>query len=109
MFPFGFGLSYTSYSYSNLTVSSQSVRFTVRNTGARDGAEVAQVYARVPGEPYARLVSWRKVVLKAGESQTISAPIDPMYLSVWDVARHAWALQRGPTWSWLAARPTIRL
>ena len=46
-------------------------------------------------EPYARLVAWRKVALKAGESWTLTVPIDPIYLSVWDGARHAWSLQPG--------------
>lgn len=89
LFPFGFGLSYTSYSYSGLTVSpdGSSVSFTVANTGHRAGAEIAEVYASLPesaGEPPKRLIGWQKVELAAGESKFIRLAIDPTYLSIWD-------------------------
>jgi beta-glucosidase len=91
LFPFGFGLSYTSYSYSGLTVSpdGSSVSFTVANTGHRAGAEIAEVYASLPesaGEPPKRLIGWQKVELAAGESKFIRLAIDPTYLSIWDEA-----------------------
>lgn len=91
LFPFGFGLSYTSYSYSGLTVSpdGSSVSFTVANTGHRAGAEIAEVYASLPesaGEPPKRLIGWQKVGLAAGESKFIRLAIDPTYLSIWDEA-----------------------
>ena len=91
LFPFGFGLSYTSFSYSGLTVSPEgsSVSFTVANTGQRAGSEVAEVYASLPesaGEPPKRLIGWQKVELAAGERKTVHLTIDPTYLSIWDEA-----------------------
>ena len=69
LFPFGYGLSYTSYAYSGLKLTpgdSPTVTFTVKNTGARAGAETTQVYTKLPqsaGEPFKRLVAWDKVQL----------------------------------------------
>src|ERR1700691_841430 len=65
LFAFGFGLSYTTYGYSRLSVDSgaKTVRFTVKNTGRRPGTEIAEVYARLPlsaDEPYRRLVGWTR-------------------------------------------------
>ena len=77
LFPFGYGLSYTTYSYSGLTVTpgdKVKVTFTVANTGARAGAEIAEVYAALPAsaqEPPKRLVGWSKVKLEAGEKTTV--------------------------------------
>jgi beta-glucosidase len=74
-FPFGYGLSYTTYSYSNMKVTPGEhvrVSFTVKNTGSRAGAEIAQVYASFPssaGEPPKRLVGWSRVKLNPGESK----------------------------------------
>jgi beta-glucosidase len=101
MFPFGLGLSYTTYAYSGLTPTAgrePSVRFSVKNTGQRAGIEIVQVYAGLPastGEPPHRLVAWQPVELKAGESKTVTLPIDPLYLSIFDVDRDAWQLAPG--------------
>ncbi len=101
LFPFGYGLSYTNYSYSDLEVTSgptPSVSFFVRNVGGRDGVEIAQVYASLPdgsGEPPKRLVGWVRVPLKAGESSRASVAIDPKYLSIYDDATAAWKLLPG--------------
>jgi beta-glucosidase len=101
LFPFGFGLSYTTYSYSGLEVtpgSETAVSFTVKNTGGRDGVEIAQVYASLPpgsSEPPKRLVGWSRVALKAGESKAVTVSIDPKYLSVWDEAGDKWKLLPG--------------
>ena len=95
LFPFGFGLSYTDYAYSGLTATVSGATFTVRNNGARDGAEIAQVYAQIPGEPFKRLVGWSKIALKAGESRSVTVPIDPLYLSVFDAPHDKWQLQKG--------------
>ena len=101
LFPFGFGLSYTSYGYSNLKVSSEkplSATFTVANTGARDGAEIAEVYAALPAaaqEPPKRLVGFTKIELKAGEQKTVTVEIEPKFLSIWDEAKNAWTLVPG--------------
>lgn len=101
LFPFGHGLSYTTFAYSGLKVSSEgqtSVTFTVKNTGQRDGGEVAQVYASLPAsaaEPPKRLVGFSKVWLKAGESKDVMIPISPKYLSIFDEAKNSWQLLPG--------------
>jgi beta-glucosidase len=101
LFPFGYGLSYTSYSYSGLTVTSGKTikaTFTLANTGARAGAEIAEVYASLPAtaqEPPKRLVGWSKVKLNAGEQRTVTVEIDPKYLSIFDVQKDGWALVPG--------------
>jgi beta-glucosidase len=101
LFPFGYGLSYTTYAYSGLKVtpgSKLSVTFTVKNTGRRPGAEVAEVYAALPasaGEPPKRLVGWSKVKLNAGESREVSVEVDPKYLSVFNPERNTWELVPG--------------
>jgi beta-glucosidase len=101
LFPFGFGLSYTAFSYSDLKVtpgSDTTVSFTVKNTGGRAGAEIAEVYAALPasaGEPPKRLVGWSKVNLNAGESKQVSVNITPLYLSIYDEASDSWKLVPG--------------
>ncbi len=101
LFPFGYGLSYTTYSYSNLRVTpgkTPHVSFTVTNTGNRAGAEIAEVYASLPAsanEPPKRLVGWNKVQLKAGESKEVSVDVDPKYLSIFDVKQNGWQLVPG--------------
>ncbi|HEX4542992.1 MAG TPA: glycoside hydrolase family 3 C-terminal domain-containing protein [Candidatus Acidoferrum sp.] len=101
LFPFGFGLSYTAFSYSDLKVtlgSETTVSFTVKNTGGRVGAEIAEVYAALPasaGEPPKRLVGWSKVNLSAGESKQVSVNVTPLYLSIYDEASDSWKLVPG--------------
>jgi beta-glucosidase len=99
LFPFGFGLSYTRYEYSGLNASQHEVSFTVRNSGSRAGTEVAQVYAVLPastGEStFKRLVAWDRVALAAGESKTVTLTLDPLYLSIFDVSKDAFALAPG--------------
>jgi len=101
LFPFGYGLSYTTYSYSTLKViSGKAVQlsFHLANTGTRAGAEIAEVYAILPasaGEPPKRLVGWSKVKLDPGESKEVTIEIDPWYLSIFNVERDAWQLLPG--------------
>lgn len=101
LFPFGYGLSYTSFTYSGLQVSTggeTSITFTVKNTGSRAGAEIAEVYAALPanaGEPPKRLVGWTKVELRAGESQQVRVTINPLYLSVYEEGAGSWKLLPG--------------
>jgi len=101
LFPFGYGLSYTTYRYSGLTVTpgdKVKVSFTLTNSGARDGAEIAEVYAALPAsaqEPPKRLVGWSKVELKAGEKKTVEVEIDPKYLSIFDEGKDGWSLLPG--------------
>ena len=100
-YPFGFGLSYTSFAYSNLKATgseSTEVSFSVRNTGKRAGQEVAQVYLSMPasaGEPPKRLIGWEKVPLNPGESKTVTLNIDPLYLSIFDATTDRWTIVPG--------------
>ena len=101
LFPFGHGLSYTTYSYSGLKVTpgkNPKVTFTLKNTGKRDGAEVAQIYAALPAsaaEPPKRLVGFNKVWLKAGESKEVTVEVNPKYLSIFNVEQNGWQLLSG--------------
>jgi beta-glucosidase len=101
LFPFGFGLSYSTYSYSNLQATAEKawkVTFSVTNTGQRAGAEVAQVYALLPssaGEPFKRLIAWQKIALANGETKSVTVSVDPLYLSIFNVERNAWELVPG--------------
>jgi beta-glucosidase len=100
LFPFGFGLSYTSYAYSGLSVdsSAKTVRFTVKNTGKRAGTEIAEVYATLPkdtDEPFKRLVGWKRVTLASGESQDVTIAIDPQPLQTFDESENTWMLING--------------
>ena len=98
-FPFGHGLSYTSFTYADLAVSKSAVRFTVTNTGAVPGAEVAQLYLGFPaaaGEPPRQLKGFEKTaVLAPGASQTVTLVLDARSFSIWDVAQSAWSVVPG--------------
>jgi beta-glucosidase len=100
LFAFGFGLSYTTYAYSGLTVDSnaKAARFTVKNTGNRAGTETAEVYARLPkgaDEKFKRLAGWKRITLKPGESQTVTVAVDPRVLQTFDEANNRWNLAPG--------------
>lgn len=101
LFPFGFGLSYTTFAYSGLTITpgdSTAVTFTVKNAGKRAGIETAQVYASFPdaaGEPPKRLVGWAKIDLAPGESKQVSVPVSRERLSIYDEASDSWKLVPG--------------
>jgi len=98
LFAFGEGLSYTTFAYSGLKAGMESVSFTVRNTGKRPGAEVAQVYAGLPAaanEPPKRLVAWEKIELAPGESKTVTLRLEPKLLSIFDVGTNGWQLLGG--------------
>jgi beta-glucosidase len=101
LFPFGFGLSYTSYAYSGLTVKNGdglTVSFSVKNSGERAGTEIAQVYSSLPdaaGEPPKRLIGWARVELAAGESKEVTIPVDRDRLTVFDEATDQWKFVPG--------------
>jgi beta-glucosidase len=109
LFPFGFGLSYTTFAITNpqLTPTATGsnpgfqVTFDVQNTGARTGAEVAQVYLGLPGSTgeQKRLVGWQKVPLTAGQQQSLSVTVnagDPLHpLAYWDPSALAWTIASG--------------
>jgi beta-glucosidase len=101
LFPFGYGLSYTTYRYSGLSVTQEKtvkVTFTVANTGTRSGAEVSEVYASLPAsaqEPPKRLIGFAKTKLDAKGKQTITVEVDPKYLSIFDEQKDDWTLLPG--------------
>jgi beta-glucosidase len=101
LFPFGYGLSYTTFAYSGLKVEkgeTVKVSFTLANTGHRSGAEVAEVYAGLPAsaqEPPKRLVGFAKVNLAPGAKQVVTVDIPRKYLSIWNVDKHGWELLSG--------------
>lgn len=99
LYPFGFGLSYTSFEYSDLKVAQEGVTFTLTNTGACDGAEVAQMYVGLPESrvfrPAKELKGFQKVFLKAGESQNISIKFDDKTFRYWNVKTNQWEIEGG--------------
>lgn len=101
LFPFGFGLSYTSYAYSGLGVKAGdglSVSFTVKNTGHRAGTEIAEVYTSFPeaaGEPPKRLIGWSRVELGPGESKEVTVAVSPDRYSVYDEGSDSWKVVSG--------------
>ena len=98
-FPFGFGLSYTSFEHSDLTVSQDSVQVTVRNTGERDGADVVQVYVRRDSagvhRPDRELKAFARVEVAAGESVVVTIPLDAKAFRHYDVESGAWQVEQG--------------
>ncbi len=98
LFPFGFGLSYTTFDLSAFTaLGGANVTATVKiaNTGTRAGTQVVQLYVTPPGEP-ARLVGWSKVALMPGEMQTVSIAAEPRLLARYDAQVHVWRIPTGP-------------
>ena len=101
LFPFGFGLSYTSFSYTDLKITSGNqpqVSFRLKNTGSRAGAETAQVYLGLPPsaeEPPKRLVAWKKVLLAPGKEETVTLKLEPRLMSVFNVEKSDWQLVPG--------------
>jgi beta-glucosidase len=97
-FPFGYGLSYTNFAFSDVKVKDDGVEFAVRNTGRRAGAEIAQVYASLPpaaGEPPRRLVGWQKVTLAPGQARTVRLRLELRLLSIFNPDKEAWELVPG--------------
>jgi beta-glucosidase len=98
-YEFGFGLSYTSFAYSNLAANRDgSVEFDLANTGQHPGTEVAQLYLEFPasaGEPAKRLAGWARVELAPGERRRVRIVPDPYALSVWDTDAGAWRQPAG--------------
>jgi beta-glucosidase len=105
LFPFGFGLSYTTFAYHNLKVmpaasgKTPQVRFRVTNTGPRAGTEVAQVYVgRLPTNvptPPKQLAGVARVTLRPGQSRHVTVAIDPRSLAFWDTGSHRWVTPGG--------------
>lgn len=98
-YPFGYGLSYTVFSYSDIQVSEEGVRFTLTNTGSLDGKEVAQLYVGGPKgkifRPDKELKGFAKVFLKAGESTTVTIPFDDKTFRYWNIATGRFEVESG--------------
>ena len=98
-FPFGYGLSYTSFAYSELKADARSVTLTVTNTGSRAGAEIVQVYAAKPDaqifRPAQELKAFTKVWLEAGESKTVTLPLDDKAFRYWNTKTDSWEVEDG--------------
>ncbi len=99
LFPFGFGLSYTTFAYSDLKVSEKEAAFTLTNTGHRDGAEVAQLYVHAVNptvyRPNKELKGFQKVFLKAGESKTVTIPLDDKAFRYWNTVTDRFEVDGG--------------
>ena len=101
MFPFGFGLSYTRFSYEKPGFGGAdglTLTFTVRNVGRRAGIDTPQVYATIPtrdGKDIARLAGWARVSLKPGEARTVTIRLEPRVLANFDTAAQAWNIAEG--------------
>lgn len=98
-FPFGYGLSYTTFGYSDLAVTKQEVRFTLTNTGSRPGAEVAQLYVSCPKgsvfRPAKELKGFAKVFLQPGESREVTIPLDDKAFRYFNVKTGKWETESG--------------
>lgn len=102
LFPFGFGLSYTSFRFSGLSLGHRGsdviARFALTNTGRRAGADVAQVYVGDPpaaGEPPEQLAGFQRVALSPGQSRTVEITVDRRSLSYWKTTSGRWTLAHG--------------
>ena len=98
-YPFGYGLSYTTFVYSDLVVSGEGVTFTLTNTGDREGAEVAQMYVgkadSVVYRPAKELKGFAKVSLAPGESKQVRLPFDKRTFRYWNTKENKWVIEGG--------------
>jgi len=98
-FPFGFGLSYTSFAYSDLKADKTGATLTVTNTGSVAGTEIAQLYIKKSDSaligPTQQLKGFARVELAAGESKTIAIPLDDKAFRYWNIETNAWEIEGG--------------
>uniref|UniRef100_L2FQX0 beta-glucosidase n=1 Tax=Colletotrichum fructicola (strain Nara gc5) TaxID=1213859 RepID=L2FQX0_COLFN len=102
-FPFGHGLSYTTFDISGIQVSPSHVQFSIQNTGKRAGAEVIQMYIRYFAvsqdskfaRPRQELKGFKKIYLEPGERKLATIPIDKYSTAVWDEKRNSWCCEKG--------------
>ena len=98
-YPFGYGLSYTTFAYSDLKIDSKQVTFTLTNTGSCDGAEIAQVYVSCKNSrlyrPKKELKGFSKVFLKAGESKEVTIPLDDKAFRYFDTSTGKFEVETG--------------
>ena len=102
LFPFGFGLSYTTFKYTNMKVKKDGdnyvVSFKLKNTGSRDGEEVVQLYAKFKNDRASkRLRGFERVAVKAGETVPVEIVVPADDLKLWDSEKHAFAFKKGRT------------
>ncbi|MGO5313866.1 glycoside hydrolase family 3 C-terminal domain-containing protein [Bilifractor sp. LCP21S3_A7] len=99
LFPFGYGLSYTTFEYSALQVEESGIRFTLKNTGTRDGAEVVQMYVGMKDSalfrPVRELKGFAKIFLKVGEEKKVSIPFDDKTFRVRNRMTDRWEIEGG--------------
>ncbi|WP_026490340.1 glycoside hydrolase family 3 C-terminal domain-containing protein [Butyrivibrio sp. XBB1001] len=99
LYPFGFGLSYTSFEYSDLNVTEEGISFTIKNVGQMEGAEVAQMYVSLPDakvfRPEKELKGFAKVFLKPGESKKVEIAFDDKTFRYWNVKTNKWEVEGG--------------
>ena len=99
LFPFGFGLSYTEFTYSDIAVDEKGAHFTITNVGKYDGAEVAQLYIGMRDSKIFRadkeLKGFKKVFLKAGESRQVTIPFDDKTFRYWNTTTNSWEKEAG--------------
>ena len=98
IFPFGYGLSYTTFKYSHLKVKKEGdnyvVKFDLKNTGSRDGEEVVQIYAKFKNDDASkRLRGFERVAVKAGETVPVEIVVPADDLKLWDSDKHAFAFR----------------
>ena len=100
-FPFGHGLSYTTFRYSDLAASTGSVKVTVTNTGARTGIAVPQLYIGMPSpgadvpQPPRQLKGYTKITLRPGESRRVTFPLSQRSFAYWNESAKAWKVADG--------------
>ena len=98
-YPFGYGLSYTTFAYEDLEVKEDSISFTVKNTGKREGEEIAQFYVKAPGEqvftPKKALKGFTKIALKPQESKRVTIAFDDKTFRYWNVVTNSWEVEGG--------------
>ena len=106
-FPFGYGLSYTTFAYSDLKASAGGVTLTVKNTGSCAGAETIQLYVAKPDakifRPAQELKGFAKVQLAPGESKTVTIPLDDKAFRYWNVQTNQWEIEGGNYELWVGA------
>jgi beta-glucosidase len=98
LFPFGFGLSYTTFRFSRLSVERAHVSFTVTNTGRRSGADVAQLYVGDPastGEPPLQLEGYTRVVLAPGHRAAVTIDLPRRAFAYWSTQKDRWTVAAG--------------
>lgn len=98
-YPFGYGLSYTAFTYTDLKIEKDGVKAAVTNTGDMDGAEVVQLYVGLPNavvfRPHRELKGFTKIFLKAGECREVNIPFDDKSFRYWNILTKRWEIEPG--------------